>query len=73
VSYRIRDLSDQTCCKNMIILRFNIIVAIDFFLQLTIRLIQKIVQVQFILFAIYFNVVCILNLTYHFTSLRKYF
>jgi hypothetical protein len=31
---------------------------------------KNIVQVQFILFAICFNVVCILNLTYCFTCLR---
>jgi hypothetical protein len=45
--------------------RFKILVVIDFFPQLlTIRLIQKIVEVQFTLFATCFNIVCILNLTY---------
>jgi hypothetical protein len=37
---------------------------LTFFATLIIRLIQKIVQVQFILFNICFNVVCILSLTY---------
>jgi hypothetical protein len=37
---------------------------------LTVRIIQKIVQIQSILFAICFNVVCILSLTYHFTCLQ---
>jgi hypothetical protein len=50
----------------------EMLVAIDFFYTtLTIRLIQKIVQVQFILFVICFIiVVCILSLAYHFTCLR---
>jgi hypothetical protein len=37
---------------------------------LIIHFIQKIVRIQFILFAIYFNVVWILSLTYRFTCLR---
>jgi hypothetical protein len=41
-----------------------------FSVALTIHLIQKIVQVQFILFVICCNVVCILSLTYRFTCLR---
>jgi hypothetical protein len=48
----------------------KILVVIDFFYAtLTIRLIQIIMQVQFILFAICLIVVCILSLTYHFTCL----
>jgi hypothetical protein len=49
----------------------KILVVIDFFYAtLTIRLIQIIMQVQFILFAICLIVVYILSLTYHFTCLR---
>jgi hypothetical protein len=55
-------------------LRFKILVTIDFFfVTMIIRLIQRIVQIKFILFAICFNVVCILSLTYHFTCLRQFF
>jgi hypothetical protein len=39
---------------------------------LTIRIIQKIVKVQFILFVICFIVVCILSLTYRFTCLGSF-
>jgi hypothetical protein len=49
----------------------EIFVVIDFFLTtLTIRLIQKIMQVLFTLLATYFIIVGILNLTYPFTHLR---
>jgi hypothetical protein len=40
-----------------------------FYATLTIHLIQIIMQVKFILFAICLIVVCILSLTYHFTCL----
>jgi hypothetical protein len=52
-------------------LRIEIFVVIDFFsTTLFIRLIQKKLQVQVILFAICFIVVCILSLTYRFICLR---
>jgi hypothetical protein len=51
--------------------RFKTFVVLDFFIvTVTICLTQKMMQVQFILFAIYFNVACILIFTYRFTYLR---
>jgi succinate-acetate transporter protein len=63
--------TDETMTGNVVVsysLHVEIFVVIDFFV--TIRLIQKIVQVQFILFAICFTIVCILILTYPFTCFQ---
>jgi hypothetical protein len=55
-------------------LRIEIFVVIEFFsTTLTIRFIQKVMQVSSILFATCFTIISILSLTYPFTYLQQFF